>query len=62
MKGKLAALLSNALTYVIGFALFGAASVVIGVSVLAGLGWSLVCAGSFLLAAAWYITRGMSNG
>lgn len=62
MKDKLAGLASNALTYVIGFAFLGAASVVIGVAVLAGLGWALVSAGAFLLAAAWYITRGMTNG
>jgi hypothetical protein len=50
------------LTYVIAFALCGAGSVVTGVAVLVGLGWALVCAGSFLLAAAGYITRGMTNG
>jgi len=60
MKDKLAA---DPLTYLIAFSLLGAVSMVSGVAVLAGGGWALVCAGLFLLAAAGYITRGMTpNG
>lgn len=63
MKKILAALVANPMTYVLGFALAGAASIVIGISLLAGGGWALISAGSFLIAAAGFITRGMSpNG
>ena len=63
MKAKLAALAANPMTYVLGFALSGAASVVAGVAILSGAGWALVSAGAFLIAAAGYITTGMKpNG
>ncbi|WP_202844793.1 hypothetical protein [Luteimonas saliphila] len=63
MKGKLAAFAANPMTYVLGFALCGAVSVVSGVALLAGAGWALVASGAFLLAAAGYITKGLTpNG
>lgn len=63
MKHKLSLLASNPMTYVVGFALGGAASVVYGVALLAGSGWALVASGVFLLAAAGYITKGLTpNG
>jgi hypothetical protein len=57
---KLAALAVNPMTYVLGFAFSGAASVVAGVGILAGSGSAFIAAGVFLLAAAAYITRGMT--
>lgn len=63
MKKQLAAIGRHPMTYVLGFALCGAASVTAGVSVIAGAGWGLVTAGVFLLAASWYITQGLKpNG
>jgi hypothetical protein len=63
VKKILAALIANPMTYVLGFSIVGAASIVCGVAFLAGPGWALVTAGSFLIAAAGFITRGMSpNG
>lgn len=63
MKKKLAALAVDPLTYVFGFALLGAVSVVSGIAVLAGAGWALVASGVFLIAAAAYITKGLKpNG
>lgn len=63
MNKKLAALAANPMTYVLGFALCGAVSVVSGVAILAGAGWAMVATGAFLLAAAGYVTKGMSpNG
>lgn len=63
MKDRLAALAVNPMTYVLGFALAGATSVVAGVGILAGVGSAFVAAGVFLLLAAGYITRGMTpNG
>ena len=63
MKEKLAALAVNPMTYVLGFSVGGASSVVAGVGILAGAGSAFVVAGLFLLAAAVYITRGMTpNG
>lgn len=59
---RLAAVAVNPLAYVVGFGIAGAALVVSGVGVLAGVGWSLVAAGAFLIAGAAFITRGMSNG
>lgn len=61
MKKMLAALAANPLTYVLGFAVAGAASIVSGVAIMAGPGWALVTAGAFLIAGAGYITRGMSS-
>lgn len=59
----LAALVANPMTYVLGFAFAGAASIVTGMAILAGAGWALLTAGVFLIAAAAFITRGMSpNG
>lgn len=63
MKEALASLAANPLTYVLGFAVGGAVSVVSGVAILAGTGWALVASGAFLIAASGYITQGMkSNG
>jgi len=63
MKKMLAALAVNPMTYVLGFATGGAASIVAGVAVLAGAGLALVVAGAFLIAAASYITKGLKpNG
>lgn len=59
----LAKLLANPMTYVLGFALSGAVSVVAGVALLAGAGWALVACGALLFAAAGYITKGLTpNG
>lgn len=59
----LAAAAVNPLSYVLCFAMTGAAAIVGGVFVLAGLGWALVAAGAFLIAASAFITKGMSpNG
>jgi hypothetical protein len=59
----LAALAANPLTYVLGFAIAGAVSIVAGVAILAGSGWALVASGIFLIAGAAYITKGMTpNG
>lgn len=60
MKAALKAIAKSPLTYVVCFGVFGAVSVVCGVAYLAGLGWALVSSGVFLLAAAAYITRGMT--
>lgn len=63
MKRFLAALAASPMTYILGFAVTGAASIVTGVAILAGAGWALVTAGVLLITAAWYLTRGMSpNG
>lgn len=63
MRKSLAALAINPMTYVLGFALAGAASITAGVGILAGAGWALVSAGAFLLAASGYITKGLKpNG
>jgi hypothetical protein len=63
MKAALASLAANPLTYVIGFAVGGAASVVCGIAILVGSGWALVASGAFLIGASGYITQGMkSNG
>jgi hypothetical protein len=63
MKKTLAALIANPLTYVIGFAVAGAAGVVSGVAILAGSGWALIAAGSFAISFSAFITKGMSpNG
>ena len=60
---KIAALAANPLTYVLGFAMAGAVSIVAGVAVLLGLGWALVASGCFLILASAYITKGMTpNG
>lgn len=61
-KANFGLLAESPLTYVVGFAVLGAALSVAGVAVLSGVGWALVTAGAFLLAAAAFITRGMSNG
>jgi hypothetical protein len=59
----LAALAANPLTYVLGFAVAGAVSIVSGVAILVGSGWALVASGVFLIAGAAYITKGMTpNG
>jgi hypothetical protein len=63
MKKMLAAFAANPMTYVLGFASGGAASIVAGVAVLAGAGLALLVAGAFLIAAAGYITKGLKpNG
>lgn len=63
MKKMLAALAANPLTYVLGFAVAGAAGMVAGIAMLAGAGWALIASGVFLIAGAGFITRGMSpNG
>jgi hypothetical protein len=63
MKKMLAALAANPLTYVLGFAVIGAAGIVAGVAILAGAGWALIASGVFLIVGAGFITRGMSpNG
>lgn len=63
MKKMLAALVANPMTYVLGFAVAGAAGIVAGVAILAGPGWALIASGAFLIASAALITRGMSpNG
>lgn len=59
---KITAIAAHPMTYVLTFAAGGAVSVVAGVAVLVGLGWALVAAGAFLLAAAGYITKGMTDG
>lgn len=53
------ALAMNPFTYVIGFAVAGAACIVAGAALLFGSGWALICAGAFFIAAASYITKGM---
>lgn len=50
---------ANPFLYVIGFALMGAGCIVAGINTLAGSGYALVTAGSFLIAGAWYITKGL---
>lgn len=56
-------MLANPLTFVLLFAVAGAASIVAGVAILAGTGWALVSAGPFLIAASAFIAKGMSaNG
>jgi len=63
MKIKLKALAIHPLTYIVGFGVGGAASIVSGVAVMAGAGWALVAAGAFLIAGAAYITKGLApNG
>lgn len=59
---KILAALAHPMLYVLLFALAGAACVVCGVIMLLGVGWGLVSAGVFLLAASAYITRGITNG
>lgn len=63
MKKILAAIAINPLTYVLGFAVLGAVSIVSGIAVLAGIGWAMIASGAFLIAAAAFITKGMTpNG
>jgi hypothetical protein len=58
-----AAFVSSPFTYVFGFALAGAGSVVSGVYEIAGYGPAAIVAGFFLIAASSYITKGLkSNG
>lgn len=59
MKDKLRALALNPYAYVIAFNILGAGAVVTGIAMLAGAGWALVAAGSFAIAAANYITKGL---
>lgn len=59
---KILATLAHPMLYVLLFALAGAACVVCGVIMLVGVGWGLVAAGGFLLAASAYITRGITSG
>lgn len=61
-RARVSALAVNPLSYVVGFAVSGAALIVSGVGVLVGTGWALATAGAFLIASAVFITRGMSNG
>jgi hypothetical protein len=56
---RIKALAMNPFTYVVGFALVGALSIVAGIGLLFGTGWALVSIGAFLIAAASYITKGM---
>lgn len=59
----LAAIAANPLTYVLGFSVGGAASIVAGVTIVAGAGWAFIALGGFLIAGAGFITRGMTpNG
>ena len=59
----LKALAANPIAYVVGLSVAGALSVVVGVGLLAGAGWSLVALGAFLIAAASFITKGLKpNG
>lgn len=63
MKKMLAALAANPMTYVLGFATGGAASIVAGVAILMNAGMALIVSGVFLISAASYITKGLKpNG
>lgn len=62
-RARVVALATNSMTYVLGFAVGGAALCVAGVGVLVGVGYALLTAGAFLLAGSWYITQGLkTNG
>ena len=53
----------NPMTYILGFSVAGASSIVAGVAILAGAGFALVTAGVFLIASAGYLTKGLKpNG
>lgn len=56
---RIKALAINPFTYVVGFGVAGALSIVAGIGLLFGAGWALVSVGAFLIAAASYITKGM---
>lgn len=63
MKTKLAAIAANPYLYVVGCAVGGAASIVAGIAVIAGTGWALISAGTFLLGISCFITKGLTpNG
>lgn len=63
MMKRILAVLSSPLFYVIACWFGGAACVSLGIALVAGHGWALVSAGTFLLFAAGYIVKGMSpNG
>lgn len=63
MKAAFRALVSSPMTYVLLFALLGAASIVTGVAVLYGAGPAFIASGVFLLSGAGFVMRGMSaNG
>lgn len=63
MKKQFMAIAANPMTYVLGFALCGSVSIVAGVAILAGAGWAMVAGGAFMIAAAGYITKGLTpNG
>ena len=60
---KLRAFAVSPYTYVVGFALIGASSIVAGIAVLSGLGFALIAAGAFCIFAATYIIKGLKpNG
>lgn len=51
---------ANPLTYIYGFYLLGAVSLVCGVGVVAGPGWALMASGAFMIAAAFFISKGLT--
>lgn len=56
-------MLVHPLTYVLLFAVGGAASIVAGVAVVAGAGWAFITAGVLLIAGSAFVAKGMSaNG
>lgn len=63
MKSALRALVASPMTYVLVFALLGAACIVSGVVILFGAGPAFIASGVFLLSGAGFVMRGMSaNG
>lgn len=63
MKEALQAALASPMTYVLGFALLGASSIVAGAAIIWGAGPALIAAGAFLLVAAGVVVKGMKlNG
>lgn len=59
MKKTLAAIAAHPLTYVVGFAVAGAASIVAGVAIVCGPGLALIVAGGFMIGGSGFISRGM---
>ena len=49
------------MTYVLGFAVCGAASVVAGVTLTLGMGAGFIAAGGFLLLGSYIITKGLPS-
>lgn len=54
-------LFADPMTYVIGLGLAGPTAIVIGVGIVAGVGYSAIVSGIFMLAGAWFITHGMKT-